>query len=137
MSNPQVPSLRPSLTLLILLALVSCRQPSHPVGLVAPGELDMQIAAWDKPAWSGQCRDAAALKAFFALLATADEIDDHKCGDRMTLQFAGGVLGLLPGHKADKYQFRWNGKAYELDRETLLQAMEKLGLPRAQIPLKC
>jgi hypothetical protein len=64
--------------------------------------------------------DPTEVSEFMGMLRTGRANEDHKCGDVGTanLNFEDGAIkiGLLPGHTARYYEFRYDRNNYRIDR---------------------
>jgi hypothetical protein len=83
--------------------------------------------------------DPEAIAALVAVLRSAAETPDHKCGSRGAIilrrSFGRSVeLWFLPGHHTEWYEFPYAHKAYRVPRAEFVVAMQRVGV---DVPLVC
>ena len=88
--------------------------------------------------WTAEFNDPGRFGKLVDVLSGAIPSKDHKCADvgTVTLKYGNGepvVLGILPGHDDQVYQFRlYGGEGYtihQVDRAGFLAALQELGCP--------
>ena len=104
--------------------------------------VEVQFEPWGEdgarpPGASSEDRDAIA--ALVAVVRSAQETPDHKCGSRGSVRFLRFVglpaeLWFLPGHHPEWYEFRAGRKAYRVPRAEFVTAMRRVGV---EVPLVC
>lgn len=86
---------------------------------------------------SADSKDNQRIEALLSVLRQGQQTSDHKCGDSgtITLRTKRGTaikLGILAGHKASYYEYRfYSGSRYTIfrvDRVAFLKAMTDLGM---------
>jgi len=64
---------------------------------------------------------------------------DHKCASLGHFKFVTSegikTIEILPGHDEDYYEFRYDKKAYRIDRGKYISALKKLSIPEKAIVL--
>ncbi len=104
--------------------------------------VDVRFMPWGEDAVAApgaESRDPEIIAALVAVLQSAEETQDHKCGSRgvLTLQSSSrrsAQLQFLPGHHEQWYEFRYAGKVYRVPRAEFVAAMKRLGV---DVPLEC
>ena len=83
--------------------------------------------------------DRNAIQTMARIFSRARSCRDHKCASIGTISFiaeAGTIsLEVLPGHNADKYEFRVDGGIYQLPRESYIHSLVSAGIDRDDIRL--
>ena len=82
--------------------------------------------------------DPDKIKALFSVLSGASRASEHKCGDSgtITIRRKDGEteeLGILPGHKREFYEYRFDGRINRVDRERFLAAMKGIGVQQIKL----
>ena len=83
--------------------------------------------------------DQGTIEALINVLSRAKSCSDHKCSSIGEISFLTGsdakVLKILPGHDTAKYEFRFEGKIYNLSRIAYINALVAAGIDRKDIRL--
>ncbi len=83
--------------------------------------------------------DQGKIEALIGGLSGAKSCSDHKCSSigTITILTSSGakVLKVLPGHDSAKYEFRFEGKIYNLPRTAYINALIAAGIDRKDIVL--
>ncbi len=82
-----------------------------------------------------------ACAAVLTVLREGRKSQEHRCMNygSLILHYAAGgssILGILPGHHADRYEFRYNHALYSVPRNDFISAMKSMGVPESKIPLQ-
>jgi hypothetical protein len=104
--------------------------------------VDVEFWPWGEDgvmAPGGSSSDPEAVAALVAVIRSAEETRDHKCGSRGVITLRRSLwrserLEFLPGHHAEWYEFRYGGKIYRVPRAEFVAAMRKIGV---EVPLEC
>ncbi len=83
--------------------------------------------------------DRHTIDGLMAVVRSAEETHDHKCGSRgiVTFRQANGLpvqVRFLPGHHEKWYEFRTGDKVYRAPRGEFVTALRRVGV---EVPLKC
>ncbi len=83
--------------------------------------------------------DQGTIGALIKVLSGAKSCSDHKCSSIGKISFLSGssvkVLKILPGHDSAKYEFRYEGKIFNLSRIAYIDALVAAGIDRKDIRL--
>ena len=83
--------------------------------------------------------DAPTIAALASSLSAAKSGSDHKCASIGTISFTSEAettaLRILPGHDAEKYEFRIDGDLYVLPRSSYIDSLIAAGIDRDDIRL--
>ena len=133
------------LTLLLVLAVLGCSRgsPNLPGG---PGSfLRLEIhKSYDgkHSATSFDVTEPSGVDAILDVLRRGVGQEDHKCAEIGTaaITFGDGqavTIEILPGHKSENYEFRYQRDNYWVPRDAFLAALEKAGVDITAIPKDC
>ena len=91
------------------------------------------------PAASFNVTEPSSVDAILDVLRQGVGQTDHKCGEigKAAITFADGqavTIEILPGHKSEKYEFRYQRHNYWVPRDAFFVALEKAGVDIAAIP---
>jgi len=80
-------------------------------------------------------KDANDIQAFIKLVKSGEETKDHRCASVGQIIFERkngrkSEIMILPGHNADRYEFRHRGKIFSVPRDEFITALKNLGVKR-------
>ena len=83
--------------------------------------------------------EPSRVNAVLAVLRQGTRQDDHKCAEigAAAIAFANGqtvTVDILPGHKVENYEFRYQRHNYWVPRNDLFSALRNAGVDIAAIP---
>jgi hypothetical protein len=91
------------------------------------------------PAASFNVTEPSSVDAILDVLRQGVAHTDHKCGEigQAAITFADGqavTIEILPGHKSENYEFRYQRHNYWVPRDAFFAALETAGVDIAAIP---
>jgi hypothetical protein len=102
--------------------------------------VEVRFEPWGEDAVAApgaESRDPQAIAALVAVLRSAEETTDHKCGSRGVITLHSPRqerLEFLPGHHEPWYEVRYAGRAYRMPRAEFIAAMKRIGV---DVPREC
>lgn len=118
--------------------------PQFPPGV--PVEMTFSVTDWSdwsnlgKPSYEKPINSASSCSAIVQVLGNAQKSMEHQCMNigKIKMRYSNDVvfeMGILPGHHAGRYEFRYNHALYSLSQSQFFAALQSAGVDTSRFPL--